>query len=797
MKWDVDNGKAWATIMGCLQIDLKARYESAGSKIAHHLIDLLVTKYGGEYDVDQIADFKEATLLSCPPHERIEIFCARLEHNWKKIGKCIVNDQVDCLAELRLLLKKSGPRFAADLIYSKNNNMDYTTLRELCITNDSVTSSLQEIPGVTFDEVRRTQPDYFRGRSSVPVNDRNYDRRVDEYNDNYANNRNYNSSRNDSQSDSRGRIGYKARGRSPSPYPRDNKYDEEDDRKRENYRRSRDREYSRDRNRDGNRERSRDRSSDRSRDRSRDDSHGHYRDKTGAKDDKRDRSQSADKKINSKPQTNNHLRPCYAFQDGHCNRGSSCSFSHDTTAIRHVHSAEQIKELKTCWTKKIQFQIDSGAKKSITNDKNCLDNYVKYSTPTFMYTITGSEVPIIGEGHLGPNFPQVFHSPTADMGVIAIGDLQSADFLTVFPPGKDSGVFVLNPTTGEVLMKGDKNYELSSEALKSLLKLTTTGNNPSTNVQEVEIRRLTDSTTPPAPHDLQYYDASEGFTFQGIMDQDAIRTVKSWTTTKETDIRYRVAHLTRQYGWCTKQQLIDYSRTIENFPVTEKQINKYYVIFPAAIQGKLTRSTFTYEPTLHTKPMKIGSIVSTDFIPFKDGNNGVAGVQLFLDKLSNFLYYVFTATPGTSKVLGDCVAKATKFYAKYGHNLEVIQTDSLKGYSTSIYEKELDRLEITHQASAPHEQQQNFVERASRVMEEAVSTMQAAAPWVPGKLVTFCVILWACLWNLASGTTNGISKMEQFTHKRPSANHTGLPGTYGDTFAVHNPRNGKGEALLD
>jgi hypothetical protein len=80
MRWDIDNGKAWATIMGCLQIDLKSRYESAGPKIAHHLIALLVTKYSSEFDVDQIADFKEATLLACPPHERIETFCARLEY---------------------------------------------------------------------------------------------------------------------------------------------------------------------------------------------------------------------------------------------------------------------------------------------------------------------------------------------------------------------------------------------------------------------------------------------------------------------------------------------------------------------------------------------------------------------------------------------------------------------------------------------------------------------------------------------------------------------------------------------
>lgn len=371
--------------------------------------------------------------------------------------------------------------------------------------------------------------------------------------------------------------------------------------------------------------------------------------------------------------------------------------------------------------------------------------------------------------------------------------------MTEFPPGKDSGVFVLHPETGKVLMSGNKFFELSSQTLKDLSEISniTTDNTDKVSyiIQEVGTgrRRLSTSViSDDPPDDMEYHDAVEGFTFDHIMHEDALRTVKSWTSSKDKDIRYQVAHLTRQYGWCTKEELKEYSRNNEKFPVNEKQIQKHYVHFPATTQGKMTRSTFTNKPTLRTKPMGIGSFVSTDFVPFKEGGNTVAGVQLFVDKFISHVHAIFTPTSGTSKVLGDCVAKTTKFYAKHGHKLEVIQTDSLKAYSAPVYEKVLDGLEITRQASAPHEQQQNPVERIVRSMEEGVSSMRAAAPWVPSKLITFCVILWVCLWNLGSGTTSGISRVEQVTHVRPSATHTGLPGTYGDLFAVHQPRNGAG-----
>jgi hypothetical protein len=273
---------------------------------------------------------------------------------------------------------------------------------------------------------------------------------------------------------------------------------------------------------------------------------------------------------------------------------------------------------------------------------------------------------------------------------------------------------------------------------------------------------------------------------------DSVRTVHSKHSLFDKAIQYKVADLTRSYGWCTKQQLLGYSRCVQNFPVTEKQINKYYVQFPATVQGRLTRSTFSGESTLSTFPAKIGSKVATDFVSYQDKGNGVKGVQLFVDHYTLYVNAVFTSTSGTAATLGEALSKVRGIYGSYGHSMQVIQTDSLSAYKSTTYDKVRESQSIGINNSAPHEHQQNFVERMVRVMEEQVSTMVAAAPWVPKKLITFCIVLWIWLWNLGEGTMPGISRYEQFTHQRPSATHLGLSGTFGDCYAVHSPKELRG-----
>ena len=95
---------------------------------------------------------------------------------------------------------------------------------------------------------------------------------------------------------------------------------------------------------------------------------------------------------------------------------------------------------------------------------------------------------------------------------------------------------------------------------------------------------------------------------------------------------------------------------------------------------------------------------------------------------------------------------------------------------------------INRRKSSPHEHQQNGkVERYVRIMEEQISSMRAAAPWVPKRFVTLQILLWVHIWNLQSSANKDISRIESFTHKRPTAKYNDLPGAWGDSFLLQEP----------
>ena len=105
-----------------------------------------------------------------------------------------------------------------------------------------------------------------------------------------------------------------------------------------------------------------------------------------------------------------------------------------------------------------------------------------------------------------------------------------------------------------------------------------------------------------------------------------------------------------------------------------------------------------------------------------------------------------------------------------------------------------DNREKRSKESAPHEHQQNGqVERYVTSMEEQVTSMRAAAQWVPKKFITQQIPLWALVWNLQSGVHIHKSRVEQFTGRRPSINLNDLPGAWGDCFVVHEPKDKRTE----
>jgi hypothetical protein len=80
-----------------------------------------------------------------------------------------------------------------------------------------------------------------------------------------------------------------------------------------------------------------------------------------------------------------------------------------------------------------------------------------------MFTITGSRISVLGMGKIG--IIPTYYSPYADSGVIATKDLQKKGMMTIFPPGENSGVWIVDPISGAVVIKGNKNYNIQPSAI--------------------------------------------------------------------------------------------------------------------------------------------------------------------------------------------------------------------------------------------------------------------------------------------------------------------------------------------
>jgi hypothetical protein len=131
----------------------------------------------------------------------------------------------------------------------------------------------------------------------------------------------------------------------------------------------------------------------------------------------------------------------------------------------------------------------------------------------------------------------------------------------------------------------------------------------------------------------------------------SIRTAKSKMTIYDKCISYKVADLQNAYGFESIHDMLGYSRCIENFPINEKEINKHFVRFPYYQQGHMTMSSFSLEPTLHQDALKISDIVSTDCIKFSDHGCGAGGVQLFIDKKSNYAIGIVLNSSASASIM--------------------------------------------------------------------------------------------------------------------------------------------------
>ena len=131
-------------------------------------------------------------------------------------------------------------------------------------------------------------------------------------------------------------------------------------------------------------------------------------------------------------------------------------------------------------------------------------------------------------------------------------------------------------------------------------------------------------------------------------------------------------------------------------------------------------------------------------VSFKTYGASFDSVHLFIDALSGYCTVIFGHKTDGSKELAAYTERVRKEYQRHGHTIKTLHTDSLSAYQAAPLEDNLTKTGIQRRESAPHEHQQNGqVERYVRSMEEQVTSMRAATPWVPKKFITQQILLWA------------------------------------------------------
>ena len=394
--------------------------------------------------------------------------------------------------------------------------------------------------------------------------------------------------------------------------------------------------------------------------------------------------------------------------------------------------------------------MDSGADASIVKNKDFICDFVQYENNVKWSTANNEPLLVEGEGYLKliPNKKtKVYYSSSLTENIISVSDYQRLGYNVIFPAESqnDLGAWIIHDKTNKILFKTNNDYII----------------------------------------DIQNY---SGKISENNSIKNNIRTVKS-KIMHNSDIQHKVADWQRRLGYPTKNTLLKLQQNIDQFPLTENQIRKYYTQFPWFTMGRMTRSTFNEKDNIIEKDSHIGDIVATDAIPIKSYGSKYDSVHLFIDQKSKFCTVIFGLKNDGAKELATYTVRVKKQYEIYGHNLKKLQTDSLSAYQTTTFENILLHNNIIRRESSPLEHQQNgLVERLVRSMEENISSMRAAAPWVPKKYITFQILLWVQLWNLQEGSMKNVSRIEEFKNKRPTLNNNSIPGAWGDCFLIHNPK---------
>jgi hypothetical protein len=174
-----------------------------------------------------------------------------------------------------------------------------------------------------------------------------------------------------------------------------------------------------------------------------------------------------------------YIEVCYSWKRNNCNRGDDCLYRHsedkshgkksglgtsaDIPRAQGISSIKEDNQIKIN-IREVTKQIDSGAKRTICNNKNAIQNYTVHNEPKHIVGITGDQLEILGEGKIESLFDKVYYAPSADLSVTSVEDLQNKGLTTKFPSGLGTGCYVLNED-GRTVFQTNAGYFINLTAL--------------------------------------------------------------------------------------------------------------------------------------------------------------------------------------------------------------------------------------------------------------------------------------------------------------------------------------------
>jgi hypothetical protein len=420
--------------------------------------------------------------------------------------------------------------------------------------------------------------------------------------------------------------------------------------------------------------------------------------------------------------------------------------------------------------------IDTGA------DEHCIKRIDTFTNITEKYNsrnmvpdvelhqANGDVLEIEAKGTVYPSVVEdAYHTPSIDGDLVSGPKLQDKDCWIILPPSsvsKSIGAIVTDKD-GKVIMLGDKS-------------MTTDLNQINTHDARVTLPDISDVVEQPMQKTTRSVNKVYGYPNAKI--ENIVEIMQKTFFSSKDDLLWKA------------------SGVIDNFPVTQEQIKKYWKEDACYLRGhmqsrKIDRKQYdskdpedvvTRKPSqkdwrnidsekLETRNLIIGKEVGTDIFGPVLGSS----VVTFTDKASGYrVSYPFQKDG--KKEMPQIIENVSNLYRKFGHHskefhvpIDVLKSDSESVYKSTFVKEVLDKHGITPVFSPPEQKQYNgLAESTHKNGGMKVSSMYSCASHVPEQK-------WISAWTLADIISNmkrsnipgsNKTRFEEFRHEKPDMN---------------------------